>query len=1113
MSNHNAIYHLGALTVSEDFKVVSPENNSFCHICGSIISLKFSFCPSCGAEIAKPLGKTPSIEDTKTQMHISYDPNAVNQLPFTEERQITILRAKFINRDILNASTKTLIETAVHERAGLFDYLNDEGFVAYYGYPKAHKDDAKHAIDALYKIFITLPISLRNSIQFLANTGLAVVVEKNDDNNQHKKIYGRVFNEAEELIKLAPLGALIISKATAKITGHYFESLSIGEHFLEKYKAPYELIKIISKKHATNLSSGELAALTGRTRELNKILDDWKHVQQKKPKIVLISGEAGIGKSRIVKAFKDSLSSDDVLWFQGICNHVTQNSAFYTLTDLWLKYNELNIASSDEELLHIASDSAERLGLSQKEVMPLLYNLMSMEGRSFSGDTQNISIGDLKEKISASVVSWLQMRSNDKPVVFVIEDLHFADPSTLDLLNYLVKNLAEHRIMVLLTFRPEYQPSWIENSNITHINLSRLAPNETKIMIQSLVGSKTVPNEVIDYIISKTDGIPLFVEELALALIETGALVIENGQYIFKGSLTSLTIPSTLRDSLTARLDLLGKAKSLAQLSSVFGRTLSLNYLRILSGYDEARLQEYLEQLIHAGILIKNESPSDILYTFKHALIQETAYLSIPKSKRHAYHAEIAEMYEKHFPGMVSSHPEIIALHYTQAGFVDQAAQYWLLAGNKASKNSTHLEAIAHLEKGIELINMLPPGPGRDIRELPLRAAICVPLMALKGSGADEVEKALSKAYNLCQKTSDTVYLIPILRGLQSFFVIRGPLSTSRKYAEQLLGMARQLQDQALKLEAYRALGHTLLFQGDLKQGKKYLDRAIAIYDPILHKEHAFIFGTGANPKVAGLSILAWNNLLLGSVELALTQIQDAIDYANDLNYPFDICYAYGVAAAFYQTLKDVEKTERYAKLAIEFAADRKFIYWKSWNQVILNWAQIMKAQKTETDVNFIKIAKNHIKKMEDGIAEYRSTRSEQGVPYQLTMLAQAKALISEYDTALKLTDEALLCGQKLDIHLYDAYVIRIKAETYALQKGSEKIAEDLFRESLTIAKNTEAKLSEANTYVPFYEFMKTLNREKELISEIKVLYDSFSEGFTVMPSLVALHKFIQQNK
>ncbi|MDP1723514.1 MAG: AAA family ATPase [Alphaproteobacteria bacterium] len=1098
--------------MSERFKVVSSENNSFCHVCGAIISLKFSFCPSCGAEIAKPLVKVVPADDVPMPVDMPYDPNNVAQLPFTEERQVTILRVKFLNKAILDESKKSLIKTSIYERSGLFDYLSDDGFVAYYGYPKVNKDDAKHAIDALLKIFLTLSVQDRNSMQFVVNTGSAVITEKGSD-DKPQKMHGRVFDEAEEMIKFSPVGAIIISQVTNKLTHNYFETFSLGEHFFDKYKTSFELIKVVSKKHSSDSLLGDLTPLTGRVRELNKVVDNWTQVKQKIPKIVLISGEAGIGKSRIVQAFKDSLDPDEVLWFQGICNHVTQNSAFYTLTDLWLRYNELNVASSDEDLINIASDSAERLGLPQKELLPLLYNLMSMEGRSLTDSAQNLSVGDLKDKISASVVSWLQMRSNDKPVVFVIEDLHFADPSTLDLLNYLVQNLGSHRIMVLLTFRPEYQPSWIKNSNITHINLNRLTPNETKTMVQGLLGFKTVPNEVVEYIVSKTDGIPLFVEELALALVETGALILEDGKYVFKGSLTSLTIPSTLRDSLTARLDLLGKAKSLAQLSSVFGRTLSLNYLRILSGYDDARLQEYLKQLVNAGVLVENETPSDVLYVFKHALIQETAYLSIPKSKRYAYHAEVAEMYEKHFPGMVLTHPEIIALHYTQAGFIDQAAQYWLMAGNRANKYSTHHEAIAHLEKGIELIGMLPPGQGRDIRELPLRAAICVPLMALKGAGADEVEKALLKAYNLCQKTSDTVYLIPILRGLQQFFVIRGPLSTSRKYAEQLLGMARQLQDQALKLEAYRALGHTLLFQGDFKQGKKYLDRSIEIYDPVLHKEHAFIFGTGANPKVAGLSILAWNNLILGSVELALTQIQEAIDYANDLNYPFDICYAYSVAAAFFQTLKDIEKTEKYAKLAVEFATERKFMYWKSWSQVILGWAQIMKAQKSKTGADFINEAKIHIKEMEEGIVEYRATRSEQGVPYQLAMLAQVKTLVGDADEALRLTDEALLCGEKLDIHMYDSHIFRVKAEIHALQKGSEKIAESLFRESLTIAKNSESKFFEASTYVSFYEFMKTCNREKEIIPEMDILYNSFTEGFTVAPNLIAIHKFIQQSK
>lgn len=1111
MSNHNANHHLGALIVSEEFKVVSSEENSFCHVCGAIVSLKFSFCPSCGAEVVKPLDRKAAIEPLSTPIHIPFDPNSAAQAPFTEERQLTILRVKFLNKTILSETTTTLIKKSIQERSGLFDYLNEEGFLAYYGYPQINKDDAKHAIDALLKIFLTLPLQDRNSIQFVVNTGPAVIIEKNND--PHPKMSGRVFDEAEEMIKYSPLGAIIISQTTEKITRHYFETSSLGEHFSEKYKSSFELIKVISKKHAAEFSSGQLTPLTGRVRELNKVVENWEQVKQKNPKIILISGEAGIGKSRIIKAFNDSLDPDEVLWFQGVCNHVTQNSAFYTLTDLWLRYNELNVGSSDEELLKIASESAERLGLSQKELLPLLFNLMSMEGRSLSTTAHNISVSDLKEKISASVVAWLQMRSKDKPVVFVIEDLHFADPSTLDLLEYLVQNLGSHRIMVLLTFRPEYQPSWIKNLNVTHINLNRLTPSETTAMIQGLAGSKKVPNDIIDYIVSKTDGIPLFVEELTLALIETGALVVENNAYVFKGSLTSLTIPVTLRDSLTARLDLLGKAKSLAQLSSVFGRTLSLNYLRILSGYDEARLQEYLEQLVNAGILVKNEAPSDILYVFKHALIQEAAYLSIPRAKRQAYHAEVAEMYEKHFPGMVSTHPEIIALHYTQAGFIDQAAQYWLMAGKRASENSANYEAIAHLTKGIELISALPPGQGRDVRELPLRAAICVPLMALKGWGSDDVEKALLKAYDLCQKTSDTVHLIPILRGLQSFFVIRGPLSTSRKYAEQLLGMARQLQDQALELESYRALGHTLFFQGELQQAKRNLERAISIYDPTLHSGHAFIFGIGTNPKVTGLSVLAWNNLILGSTEIALAQIQEAIDYANDLNHPFTICYAYGMAASLFQTLKDIEKTEKYAQLVAEFAADRKFVYWKSWGQIFLAWSRIINAQKSDDNKKFKETAQKYIKEMEEGIAEYRASGSEQGAPYQLGMLAQVKGLVGDIDAAIRLADEALLCGQKYDIHLYDSSITRIKAEIYASQKGSEKIAEDLFRESIQLAQQIDAKFFEVRSYVSFYEFMKTQKREKELAPEMEAIYNKFTEGFTVTPDLIAVQKFIKQSK
>lgn len=1108
MSNRKArvLCISGDLFVSDALKLVSGEENSFCQSCGSTISLKFNFCPVCGTSIEKPL-----IEGKENSSHyIPYDPNLEANAPITEERILTVVKAKILKGSFSLLQNKDIITGIISERSGVLKEFHDTEFTAIYGYPVANKEDSKHAMDAAYNLFLKLPKELSNVMSIIVHSNIALVKSELDSTPEQVYMQGPVFNEALEMLKNVPLSSIAANDTLQKNLHSYFEFASLGKHVSETSQTPFDLYKVISKKFSKDF--GISTPIMGRSIELKKLEMLWTEIQNGNSAIVAISGEAGIGKSKLVQAFKSSLNPDDVLWFQGYCNHVTQNSSFYTLTDLWLRYNELDLSASDDELVKIAKDTAKQLNIKEEVVLPLLYNLMSMEGRATSkSDVNLIATADLKEKIANSVVHWLHRRSDDKPVVFVIEDLHFADPSTLTLLNHLVRNVEQKRILIILTFRPEYVLSFDKNLKHVSMALNKLTPSEIETFIQHLCNGKEVPQDVLAYIIEKTDGVPLFVEELTRALIETGTLVLESGRYELKGNLKSLTIPTTLRDSLTARLDLLGKAKSIAQLSSVFGRSLSHNYLRILSGYDEGRLQEYLAQLVNAGVLVKNEIQNDVLYMFKHALTQEAAYMSIPKSKRRDYHAEVADMFEKHFSSYALTHPEIIAFHYTQAGFIDQAAHYWLLAGKRATENSAQLEAITHFTKGLELISLLPPGEGRDMRELPLRAAMCIPLMAIYGWGSDEVKKELLKAYDLCQKTSDTVHLIPILRGLQSFYVIRGPLNTSRKYAEQMLAMARQLQDQALTLEAARALGHLLFFQGELETSKKNLERALSIYEPDLHRNNGFIFGIGQNPKIAGLSVLAWNNLVRGYPETGLKQLQEAIAYAKDLNHPFSICYAYGMAASFYQTLKNPAETQKYAGLVREFAADKKFVYWKSWGQIFDAWAQIVSAQKDLDPSQFKLRAKELIQKMEEGLFEYRSSGSEQGVPYQLGMLAQAKGMIGDTEEALRIADEALLNGEKYDIHLYDSTITRIKAEIMSALSGREKETEALFRKSVELAKSIDAKFFEARNFVSYYEFMQGKGREDEILPEMTILYDSFTEGCTIAPDLIALHKFVSE--
>jgi predicted ATPase len=402
-----------------------------------------------------------------------------------------------------------------------------------------------------------------------------------------------------------------------------------------------------------------------------------------------------------------------------------------------------------------------------------------------------------------------------QPVLFILEDVHWTDPSTLELLDLLIDQTPTASILALLTCRPTFEATWSSRSYLTQVTLNRLSRDQIEVMVARVTGGKTLPTEVVQQITEKTDGVPLFVEEITRAVLESGVLKEVDGLYELTGSISTLAIPATLQDSLMARLDRLMTAKVIAQLGATIGRRFTYELLLVVSQMDEATLQQELGRMVEAEPLYQRGLPPQATYTFKHALITDAAYQSLLRSTRQQYHQHVAQVLEAQFPETVETQPELLAYHHTEAGLNEKAVDYWHQAGEKAVQRSAHVEAIHHLPKGRELLRLLPDTPERALQELTLQRTLGVSLLATKGIAAPEVEHAYTRARALCDQVQDTQQIFPVLFGLFSYYLVRGDFSITREFAEQLLALAQRQQDTSCLVEAhFRPCDRTVALYG-----------------------------------------------------------------------------------------------------------------------------------------------------------------------------------------------------------------------------------------------------------------------------------------------------------
>ena len=975
-------------------------------------------------------------------------------------------------------------------------YLGD-GLLVYFGYPQAHEDAAERAVrtglglvEAMGPLNTTLARDhgVRLAARVGVHTGLVVVGAMGSGDRQEHLALGATPNLAARLQGQAAPDTVVISAATHQLVQGLFTCQALDTSALKGLDQPLEVYQVLGASAASSRWEAAVATgltpLVGREEELGLLRRCWAQVQEGHGQVVLLSGEAGIGKSRLVQVVKESVASAPYRRWECRSSPYYHNTALYPLIDLMQRTLHWQPGDAPEERLHKLVQHLRQYRLPMEESVPLFAALLALPVPADRYPPLHLSPQRQRRKTLESLVALLLELAAREPVLFILEDLHWTDPTTLEFLGLLMDHTPTASLSVLLTCRPEFQPPWHHRSYLTEITVSRLAREQIILMAAHVAGGKQLPDEVLQQIVDKTDGVPLFVEEQTKAVLESGLLQEVHGHYERTGSFAAFAIPATLHDSLMARLDRLGSAKGIAQLGAVVGRQFAYAVLHAVSPLDESTLQRELGRLVAAELLYQRGLPPQATYTFKHALIQDAAYQSLLKSTRQQYHQRIAQVLEAQFPAIVDTQPELLAQYYTAAGLSAQALQYWHQAGQQASQRSANAEAIAHLTMGLEMLSTLPESPARLQYELDLLTALGPVFVAARGQAAPEVEHAYARARALCQQVGETAELFPVLFGLLQFYANRAEYRTARELAEELLTLSLNAPDPLQRLVAHRAVGTVAFYLGELRLAHTHVEHAFALYAHEQHHATAALYGQDLGVSCctyAGLALL-W----LGYPAQALRQFEEALTLARALEHPYTLARALAHMAAFHHCRREVHAVQAQAEAAMTLSTEQGFPYWFAWGSIFRGWARAEQGQRTEG-----------LTEMRQGLAAYRVTGSALDWPRCLALLAEGLGKAGQADEGLHILGEALATVATTGERFYETELYRLQGELMmARATDKQQEAEACFQQALTVARQQEAKLLELRAAMSLARLWQQQGQRTEAHALLAPIYGWFTEGF-----------------
>jgi class 3 adenylate cyclase/predicted ATPase len=982
-------------------------------------------------------------------------------------------------RDVVSAFQSFCAAKIKDLRGMVAQYLGD-GVLAYFGYPAVHEDDAERAVRAGLAILEAVgTLNPATNVTLQARIGIASGIVVVGDLvragvTQKNAAIGETTNLAARLQSLAEPNTIVIAPETHRLVGALFEYRDLGAQTLKGFGEPLHVRQVIRPSQIENRFEVRRAAtgsrLLGRDEELDLLWRRWEQAKRGEGRVVLVTGEPGIGKSRLTRALQERLTSEPYTQLLYHCSPYHQDSALYPIIGQLIRAAGIERDDAPETKL----DKLEvllRHSENPAEAMPLFAALLSIPG----GDRYPLpkfTPQRIKERILGSLLAHLKQLAAQQAVLMVFEDMHWIDPTSLELLSLAIDQIKTMRILMLATARPEFTPPWPSHRHTSSMGLTRLDKIEGEALVAGVTGGKSLPRELLDQIVARTDGVPLFIEELTKTVLESGLLREADGHYELTGPLPPLAIPSTLHASLLARLDRLASAKDVAQIGAAIGREFSYAIIAAVAALPERDLNAALAQLVNGELIFQRGVPPDATYQFKHALVQDASYASLVRSRRQQLHGLIGRALAEQFPDIADIEPETVAHHYAEAGLPDAAIDYWQKAAERAIRTSAYVEAVKHITNGVDLLQQVPSTMKRMHQELEFQIALGGACIASKGYGASEAGAAYARAYELSRLTEDASQLPKILAGRFVHYHVRADVHQAQLAANELLVLARRRRDAVGEMMAHRALGDSLLHVGDLRGASAHLEEALGILGP----QSQPVISGGVDVRTAALAFLSLCLAFQGHGAAAEERMQETITRALSLQDPHTVAFALSVGCRTKLVLLEhkglVQDVDRLHALAIEHGMKSH----QAQATTYRGWAMALEGRFAEG-----------IALLEIGIVGIKAAGNHFVLPFHGAMLATAYQRIGRVEDGLTLTGNLLEMVERTGVRYMEAELYRVRAELLVSSSNLDEAEEALHR-GLTVAREQQARIFElriATTLAGIWRNQGHSSKARELLAPI----------------------------
>jgi class 3 adenylate cyclase/predicted ATPase len=1085
-----------------------------CPSCHGRCSATARFCANCGVPIMKACSKCGTQNPATAvvccgcgalipKRHVEHK-RQLRQEPL-DRRQVTIMFCDLVDstpmseridpellREVILAY-RSACAAAVQDYDGQIANFSGDGVLIYFGYPTAHEDDALRAIHAGREILTRLnhlsrtfrpKIGMSLDARIGIHTGLVVAGDLGSGvTRESLAVVSDTPNIAARVQRIARPGNIVITEATRGLVDGHFLLTSLGAQNLKGISEPTCLFEVTGQSSAATAFDARaargLVPFVGRRHELSRLLDRWAQAEKGIGQTTTIVGEAGVGKTRLIRSFIEQVPDAQSNAMLCYCSPFRTNSAFYPV--IKLLENALDLSYPDQTAEKLAKLNAfmSRLDIDPRDGS-IIASFLSLE-TSRRSESIPASPRQFKHLAKQALTNLVAKLSEMMPALIVVEDVHWIDPSTLEFLHQLVGSISSMRAMIVLSHRPGFKPPWEPRDRINYLELAGLPPESCSRIIASIAGGRRIPAAIEKAIVSKSDGMPLFVEELTRNVLESGTT--DDNR---RRGRTALEVPRSLKDSFMARLDRLGSAKTIAQVAAVIGRRFDAELVICASGSDQATVTNALNDLCKSGIVYRSEGAANDQFMFKHALLQDAAYDSLLKSSRASLHEKVARTIETKFPQTAAAEPELLAHHFIQAGSAPSALPYLNQAVQAALARAAYVEALTHIATALDIVCSQPATIERYQAELSLLIWRGLALTATRSYAAPEVGANYARAHELCTLIGDVPQVFPVLHGLYRYYLVRAELSSALKTSKQLLTISSKTTEQTLLTEASQAHAFSLGFTGELRDAQRYCDECLRSFDPKHINARLQAYSTDTASSVLCLSaLMRW---LRGYPDQAAATIEQALARAGELNHPYTSAWVLNFAAVIFQLRGEVGRARKLADDCVAHSSQHEFPFWLAGGHVMRGWCRAVAGEPSDDAVS----------ELLDGREAWRATGAVLFSPYYLCCAADVLTSLRRGADVAGEIEQTISQIERTNEGWWEAEVHRLRGKIAMQSAPKDRFCdpEEAFSDALRVARSKGSRSLELRTCISLGELWIRQDRVSDARELLYNIYEVFDEGF-----------------